>query len=233
MRVLFVHGAFARDGSWWWAPVAGLLQQRGIASAAVALPSCGEAGVAPTGTGPGLADDAAAVRAALDGSEPSIVVAHSYGGMVVSEAAAGHPGVACLVYISSFLPEVGQSLAGLSSGEDPVPVRMHEDGSVSVIAAGLDARFLHDVGDPGLVRGARARLTAQSASVFGTPAGAAAWQQTPTLYLVCADDRSTAPALQRQHAARASRTVELPTGHHPFLSRPDMVAAAIEHVSAD
>ena len=232
MRVVFVHGAFVRDGTWWWAPAARLLSDRGIASAAVRLPSCGEAGVRPTGAGPGLADDVAAVRAALDGgSEPAIAVAHSYGGMVVSEAAAGHPGVAALAYISSFLPEPGQSLADLGTSRNPVPTRQHADGAVSVIDEDLVPRFLHDVADPELVSGARARLTPQSAAVFGTPVHAAAWRDLPACYLVCADDRSTAPALQREHAARASRVIELPAGHHPFLSRPDLVAAAIEQLS--
>ena len=238
MRVVFVHGAFVRDGMWWWAPAARLLSERGIASTAVRLPSCGEAGTSPTGAGPGLADDVAAVRAALDGDagvgagpEPAVVVAHSYGGMVVSEAAAGHPGVAALAYISSFLPEPGQSLADLGTSPNPVPTRQHADGSVSVIDDDLIPRFLHDVVDPDLVRGARARLTPQSASVFGTPVQAAAWRDLPAWYLVCADDRSTAPARQREHAARAARVIELPAGHHPFLSRPDLVAAAIEQLS--
>jgi pimeloyl-ACP methyl ester carboxylesterase len=231
MRVVFVHGAFVRDGTWWWAPAARLLRDRGIPSTAVGLPSCGEAGQPPTGTGPGLPDDVAAVRAVIAADpEPAIVVAHSYGGMVVSAAAAGQPGVAALAYISSFLPEPGQSLADISRGAagNPVPTRHHDDGSVSVVADDLVPRFLHDVTDPELVSGAQARLTAQSATVFGAPAGAAAWRDLPALYLVCADDRSTAPALQREQAARASRVVELDTGHHPFLSRPDLVAAAIE-----
>jgi pimeloyl-ACP methyl ester carboxylesterase len=229
MRVVFVHGAFVRDGAWWWAPAGRLLAERGIASTAVALPSCGEAGTPPTGTGPGLADDVAAVRAALDADpEPAIVVAHSYGGMVVSEAAAGHPAVAGLAYISSFLPEPGQSLADLAASRNPVPTRQHDDGSVSVIDHDLVPRFLHDVADPDLVSRARARLTPQSAAVFGTPVRAAAWQEVPAWYLVCADDRSTDPARQREHAARADRAIELPAGHHPFLSRPDLVAAALE-----
>jgi len=57
MRVVFIHGAFSRDGAWWWAPTAALLDRSGIASTAVALPSCGEAGIAPTGAGPGLHED--------------------------------------------------------------------------------------------------------------------------------------------------------------------------------
>jgi pimeloyl-ACP methyl ester carboxylesterase len=235
MRVVFVHGAFVRDGAWWWAPAARLLGERGIASTAVALPSCGETGTVPTGAGPGLADDVAAARAAIDeaGPEPVIVVAHSYGGMVVSEAAAGHPGVAALAYISSFLPVPGQSLAQAGAGPNPnpVPTRQHADGSLSVTGDDLVPRFLHDVDDPELVSGALARLTRQSASVFGTPVTAAAWRDIPAWYLVCAQDRSTAPERQREHAARADRVIELPAAHHPFLSRPDLVAAAIEELA--
>src|SRR4051812_50062810 len=66
MRVVFIHGAFSRDGAWWWAPAAAALDRHGIASTAVALPSCGEQGTAPSGAGPGLEDDAAATTAVLD-----------------------------------------------------------------------------------------------------------------------------------------------------------------------
>src|SRR5215469_11327397 len=90
MRVVFVHGACVRDGSWWWHLAAAALQVRGISSVASALLSCGE-GDRPAGPhGPGLPEDVAAVRAALtEGDEPTVVVAHSYGGIVATEAAAG------------------------------------------------------------------------------------------------------------------------------------------------
>src|SRR6201996_7345172 len=80
MRVVFVHGACVRDGSWWWHRAAAALQERGIGSVAPALPSCGE-GARPAGLpGPGLPEAAAAGRAALpEGDEPLVVVAHSYG----------------------------------------------------------------------------------------------------------------------------------------------------------
>lgn len=233
MRVVFIHGAFSRDGAWWWAPTAALLDRTGITSTAVALPSCGEAGITPTGAGPGLHEDAAATTAVLDAGEPTIVVAHSYGGMVASQAGE-HPAVQHLVYISSFLPAVGETLATLGSGPDPVPVIPHADGSVSVDAddaAAFDARFLHDVADPDLVRGAHDRLCAQSPAVFGAEATTAAWERTPSTYLVCADERSTDPNLQRAQAARASTTRELPAGHFPFLSRPDLVAACIRAIA--
>lgn len=233
MRVVFIHGAFSRDGAWWWAPTAALFDRSGIASTAVALPSCGEAGIAPTGAGPGLHEDVAATTAVLDEGGPAIVVAHSYGGMVASQAG-DHPAVRHLVYISSFLPTVGESLATLSSGADPVPVAPHADGSVSVVdddRAAFDARFLHDVEDPDLVSGAHARLCAQSSVVFRIETTTAAWERVPSTYLVCAEDRSTAPDLQRAHAARATSVRELAAAHFPMLSRPDLVAGCIEEIA--
>jgi pimeloyl-ACP methyl ester carboxylesterase len=83
MRVVFVHGACVKDGTWGWHRTAELLAERHVASEAQALPSCGETGE-PTGMGPGLAEDVAAVRESLTASdEPTVVVAHSYGGIVV------------------------------------------------------------------------------------------------------------------------------------------------------
>ncbi len=233
MRVVFIHGAFSRDGAWWWAPTAALLDRSGIASTAVALPSCGEAGIAPTDAGPGLHEDAAATTAVLDDGEPAIVVAHSYGGMVASQAGE-HPAVRRLVYITSLLPTVGESLATLSSGAtNPVPVIPHADGSVSVDddAVAFDARFLHDVPDPALVSGAHDRLCAQSSVVFGAETTTAAWERVPSTYLVCTEDRSTDPDLQRAAAARATTIRELPAAHFPMLSRPDLVAACTEEAS--
>jgi pimeloyl-ACP methyl ester carboxylesterase len=77
------------------------------------------------------------------------------------------------------------------------------------------------------VEGALARLTRQTTAAVGKPVTEAAWTSIPSTYLVCADDRATPPHLQRAQAQRAGRTVELPTGHHPMLSRPDLVAAEI------
>ena len=110
MRVVFVHGACVKDGAWWWHRTGELLAERGVASEAPSLPSCGETGL-PTGAGgPGLAEDVAAVRHVVAASdEPTVVVAHSYGGIVTAEAAAGVDTVRHLLLVSSYLPEVGQS----------------------------------------------------------------------------------------------------------------------------
>src|ERR1700760_669130 len=111
MRVVFVHGACVRDGAWWWQRTAELLTQHGVASETPALVSCGETGQPVTAAGPGLAEDVASVRRVLTASdEPTVVVAHSYGGIVTAEAATGVDSINHLLLVSSYLPEVGQSL---------------------------------------------------------------------------------------------------------------------------
>src|ERR1700712_5101555 len=98
MELVFVHGALVCDGQWWWQPTADLLLRRtGVASRAIALPSCGEG--APQERSGGLVADPAALRRHLDGVESAIVVGHSYGGTVVAEAG-HHPAVKHLLYIS-------------------------------------------------------------------------------------------------------------------------------------
>src|ERR1700744_407441 len=116
MRVVFVHGACVKDGSWWWHATAELLAERDVASEAPALPSWGETGGRVSADGPGLSDDVAAVRAVLAASdEPTVVVAHSYGGIVTAEAAAGVAGVRHILLVSSYLVEAGESLSTFGS----------------------------------------------------------------------------------------------------------------------
>jgi pimeloyl-ACP methyl ester carboxylesterase len=226
MELLFVHGALVRDGAWWWQPAADLLERRtGIRSRAVALPSCGET---PDARG-GLSADAAALRLELDAVDDAIVVGHSYGGTVIAEAGT-HPAIRRLLYISSYLPDIGQAQGGIVSGEsDPVSIADNGDGTLSVAgydAASFGERFLQDA-DGETQREAWQRVTAQDASAFMTPTTAAGWQGVDSTYIVCGEDRSTSLELQRFHAARASRSVELPTGHHPFITRPDLVVDAL------
>lgn len=98
---IFVHGAFIWDPDWWWHLVAQRLEQHGIPSRTVQLPSCGPE--PPLGD---LHDDSAAVRRAIDEVDgPVVLVGHSYGGIVITEAAAGHPKVRHLVYMSAFVPD--------------------------------------------------------------------------------------------------------------------------------
>ena len=224
MRVVFVHGACVQDGAWWWRRTAQRLQEQGVPSLAPALPSCGESGTPGGAGGPGLPEDIAAVRQVLqDGDEPTVVVAHSYGGIVTAEAAAGIASVRHLLLISSYLPEVGQSLSDFGDG-GPAPF-LHIDpgaGTFGVRPELLVDTFLQDC-DPDVQADAVGRLAPQSLQVIGQPVGAAAWQQLPSTYLVCAQDRGTPARLQREYARRAGSTVELDAGHHPFLSQPDAV----------
>jgi len=232
MRVVFVHGACVRDGAWWWSRAAGALAAAsGVASVAVRLPSCGETGGTPGTGGPGLDEDGAEVRRVLRGGEPAVLVGHSYGGIVATVAAAGVPEVTHLVYITSFLLAAGEAMAGIGGGGEPPPyLDFAADGTFGARPELMPELFLHDC-DAAAVDGALARLARQTAAVNTQPVPAdtePAWQRLPTTYLVCAEDRATPPDLQRAHAARAGRVRELPTGHHPFLSRPDLVAGELE-----
>jgi pimeloyl-ACP methyl ester carboxylesterase len=221
---VFVHGACVKDGSWWWHRTARLLAERGVASRAPALPSCGETGEPAGAGGPGLAEDVAAVREVLTADdEPAVVVAHSYGGIVTAEAAAGIDTVRHLVLVSSYLPEEGQSLSSFG-GEGPAPFLTldPEAGTFTVRSDALADTFLQDC-DPQVREEAASRTALQSLSVVGQPVRAAAWRHVPSTYLVCAQDRGTPAHAQREYARRANTVVELAAGHHPFLSRPAAV----------
>jgi pimeloyl-ACP methyl ester carboxylesterase len=231
VEILFVHGAFVRDGAWWWQRVASRIHERiGTVSRAINLPSCGE------GAMPGAAsllEDARALRAALDGVDSAVVVGHSYGGTVIAEGA-DHPATRHLVYITSYLPDVGQSQADIMSGEqNPVSFAPGDDGTVRIAgytASEFGDRFWQDLTDSEIRAEALNRLTAQSVGAFGTKTTQAAWRGKSSTYLVCTEDRSTSLALQRFHASRATRSFDLAAGHHPFLSRPDLVAEEIIRV---
>ena len=224
MRIVFVHGACVKDGSWWWHRTGELLAEQGLASEAPALPSCGETGEPADAGGPGLAEDVAAVRHVLAASdEPTVVVAHSYGGIVAAEAAAGVEAVRHLLLVSSYLPEVGQSLSSFA-GEEPAPFLDidPERGTFTVRLDTLAATFLQDC-DPEIQGEATNKTAHQSLAVLEQPVQSAAWQHVPSTYLVCAADQGTPADLQREFAARAGSVVGLDAGHHPFLSQPAAV----------
>jgi pimeloyl-ACP methyl ester carboxylesterase len=224
MRVVFVHGACVKDGSWWWHRTAELLAERAVASEAPLLPSCGETGEPAGARGPGLVEDVAAVRGVLTASdEPTVVVAHSYGGIITAEAAAGVESVRHLLLVSSYLPEVGQSLSSFG-GEEPAPFLDidPEGGTFTVRGDALAETFLQDC-DAEIQRQATGKTARQSLAVLEQSVQSAAWQQVASTYLVCAEDRGTPAERQRQFARRAGSVVELDAGHHPFLSQPAAV----------
>ena len=176
--------------------------------------------------------DTDAVRAALDEEDgPVMVVGHSYGGMVITDAAAGQENVEHLVYVTSVMPDSGETMADL--GGEPGPWMDHrpEDGTMGIKAELVPGAFMQDC-DGEAVAGALERLTRQPLAVFGQAPRAVAWREKPSTYVVCAEDRATPPEAQREYARRAGKVVEIPTGHHPMLSRPGLLARVLAEAAA-
>jgi pimeloyl-ACP methyl ester carboxylesterase len=234
MKVVFVHGALVFDGAWWWHRMVEPLAALGLGTRAVELPSCVAAPGALAEAAGDMYADADAVRVALDEEdEPVVLVGHSYGGMVITEAASGQENVWHLVYVTSVMPERGETMASFGGSElgpwmDPRP----EDGTMGIKAELAPDAFMQDC-DEEAVTGALERLTRQPLAVFGQAPRAVAWREKPSTYVVCAEDRATPPEAQRGYARRADRVVELPTGHHPMLSRPELLARVLAEAAYD
>jgi pimeloyl-ACP methyl ester carboxylesterase len=220
--LIFVHGACVRDAVWWWSLMEEPLADRGIATATVPLPSCGEAG----GTLGDLYDDVEACRRAVAEAEwPVILCGHSYGGMIITEAGADDR-VTQLLYVTSVMPDNGESQAQLI-GSEPAPwLRPSDDGTVGVDPGMIREFFLQDC-DEATTEQALARLTRQSLAPFTQPPRKIAWRQKPATYFVCTEDLATPEEAQRRRVRAGARLVEFQAGHHPFLSRPDEFAQSI------
>jgi pimeloyl-ACP methyl ester carboxylesterase len=233
MKVVFVHGALVFDGAWWWHRMVEPLAALGMATRAVELPSCVPA---PGASGEVVGDmyaDADAVRAALDEEdEPVVLVGHSYGGMVITDAATGQENVRHLAYVTSVMPEPGETMASFGGSEfgpwmDPRP----EDGTMGIKAELAPDAFMQDC-DEEAIAGALRRLTRQPLAIFGQAPRGVAWREKASTYVVCAEDRATPPEAQRGYARRADRVVELTTGHHPMISRPELLARVLAEAAA-
>jgi pimeloyl-ACP methyl ester carboxylesterase len=225
--VVLVHGAW--HGSWCWAPVVSRLVGGGRRAITVDLPSV-------SSTPASLPDDVACVRAALDALDgDALLVGHSYGGVVVTDAGV-HPAVAHVAYLCAFALEPGES-----AGENSL--KGGEVGSVLTDGIRIDGdaiwvepdvvipAFFHDCTDA-VARDAASRLRRMSFAALQGKVARAAWREKPSTYAVCTDDRAIPEALQRSVAARIGNTVQWPTSHSPFLSRPDLVAGLLLELSS-
>lgn len=216
-NVVLVHGLYA-DGSS-WGKVIPLLQAKGLHVTAVQNPTTS------------LEDDAAAVRRTLalqDG--PTVLVGHSYGGMVISEVG-NDPKVASLVYIAARAPDAGEDYPALAKRFPAAPASAGLQWQADGFGTLSEQAFVRDfAGD--LPRGEALGLYAVQQPV-GRPVtqaktSAAAWRQKPSWYAISTQDRTIDPDLQRFMARRMkATTVELAASHASLLSRPAEVAALI------
>jgi pimeloyl-ACP methyl ester carboxylesterase len=213
--IVLVHGAFA-DGSG-WKPVADILERDGYAVRVVQEPETS------------FAADVAATRRVLDKAGPCVLVGHSYGGSIITEAGM-HQDVKALVYIAAFQPDVGESVGSLADKMPPAnkSVGPVGDGFLAVDPEAFPNDFAADAPKP------LARFMAQSqvpiaAEAFGAKATVAAWKEKPSYAVIPKQDRMINPELERFMTKRAkSETIELPGSHAIFLSHATEVAALIE-----
>jgi pimeloyl-ACP methyl ester carboxylesterase len=219
--VVLVHGAWA-DGSS-WNDVIALLQSKGHRVTAAQIPLTS------------LAEDVAVIRRILAMQKgPIVLVGHSYGGMVISEAARELPTVASLVYISAFANEEGETLgelnARVSSLRGPSPLRFNDAGFVWIDPELFPDVFAHDV-NPARARILGAVQKPIAAKVFGQKPGRPAWKSTPSWYLLSEGDRMISPETQRFMAGRMRATTRVVPGSHASLishaiETADMIADA-------
>jgi pimeloyl-ACP methyl ester carboxylesterase len=220
--VVLVHGAFA-DGSS-WEKVIPLLQAKGLKVVAVQNPLTS------------LADDVAAAKRVI-ASQPGrvVLVGHSWGGTVITEAGM-EPRVAALVYVAAFAPDEGQTTSELGKGLAPPPgtanQRPDDSGFLYMTPEGVMKNFAQDL------PASESRVMASTqgpiaGKAFGEKVTRAAWRTKPSWYIVAENDRMIQPDLERAMAKKIkAKVTALPTSHVPMLSRPNEVAAVILEAAA-
>lgn len=179
-----------------------------------------------------LAEDAAATRREIANQhKPVILVGHSYGGAVITEAGAD-PNVVGLVYISAFVPDKGESVGSLTANPPPgapqPPALPPQDGFLTLDRDKFAAAFAADV-EPRKAAFMAASQVPWGLGAVGGILTNAPWRSKPSWYLVTTEDRMIPPDAQRFMAERAGSTVhELAGSHAAYVSHPEVVAALIE-----
>jgi len=182
-----------------------------------------------------LEDDVAATKrilAAQDG--PTILVGHSYGGAVITEAG-NHPKVAALVYVTAFVPDKGESVATLIKDPPPgasvPPILPPQDGYLFLDKAAFPASFAADVDAEEAAFMADSQVPWGVGALSGT-ISEPAWRAKPSWYLVATEDRMIPPDAQRAMSKRAGCTVvEVRGSHAIYVSQPGAVSALIEQAA--
>jgi pimeloyl-ACP methyl ester carboxylesterase len=177
------------------------------------------------------ADDVAVTKRAIEAqSEPVILVGHSYGGAVITEAG-NHPQVAALVYIAAFAPDKGESVNTLIANPPPgapvPPILPPQDGFLFLDREKFAASFAADVSPQLAAFMADAQVPWGLVALNGAVTKAA-WRSKPSWYLVATDDRMIPPPAQRAMSERAGATVtETPGSHSVYVSNPAAVAGLV------
>jgi pimeloyl-ACP methyl ester carboxylesterase len=222
-NIVLVHGGFV-DGSG-WEGVHQILTRKGYKVSVVQNPTIS------------LADDTAATKRIVTAQDgPVVLVGHSYGGVVITEAG-NDPKVTRLVYVAAFAPDAGESVSALIKDPPPgapvPPILPPQDGYLFLDRAKFHDSFAADVDAE------RAAFMADSQVPWGLDAlvgavGEPAWRSKPSWYLVASDDKMIPPAAQRFMAGRAGSTVvEVAGSHAVYVSRPDAVAELIEAAAGE
>jgi len=221
-NIILIHGAWA-DGSS-WSKVIPLLQAKGlhVVAAQIHLAS--------------LADDVATAKRAIalqDG--PVVLVGHSYGGAVITEAG-NDPKVVGLVYVAAFAPGDGESVTSLGKPYPPAPLggelRPDAQGFLWITPKGFAEDFAQD-----LSNSEKQILWATqgpaAAAIFDATITTAAWKTKPSWFVIAGNDRAIPPELEKAEAARMKATsITLPSSHLAMLSHPKEVAEQIEQAAA-
>jgi pimeloyl-ACP methyl ester carboxylesterase len=176
-----------------------------------------------------LHGDAAAVARLIERlATPVTLVGHSYGGAVISQAAAGLSAVTHLVYLAAYVPDIGESVTGMSLAmpkvEIPLSKAMAVDGDGLVIDAMKAGPIFYGHCAAHAVAASAARLCRQPFATFQQPASAAAWRTISSTYVRCTDDQAVHITHQDLMAARCTHIESLDTDHSPFLSLPAATA---------
>ena len=219
MRIALVHGAWA-DGSSWAAVIR-------------RLQAAGHSVIAPQFPHATLADSVARLRHVLTlGAEPTLVVAHSYGGQVITALGSDAPNVAGLVYVAGFGLDEGESIGALLAQGPPTPaianIQIDEQGLVWLPEDDFLNHFAADV-DPVEARVMYAVQQPLGASTLEDVMGTPAWKTLPTWFAVAKHDEVIPPDAERQFAQRmGATTVEVDSSHVAMISHPDEVTSLIQ-----
>jgi pimeloyl-ACP methyl ester carboxylesterase len=221
--VVLVHGGFV-DGSGWQG-VYGLLRKDGYSVSIVQNPTLS------------LEGDVAATKRVIDAqSEPVILVGHSYGGAVITEAG-NDPNVAGLVYIAAFVPDKGESVNTLIADPPPgapvPPILPPQDGFLFLDREKFPASFAADV-DAELAAFMADSQVPWGVDALGGTISEPAWRTKPSWYLIATEDRMIPPPAQREMSARAGSTVDEAEGSHSvYVSHPEAVTELIEKAASE